>query len=129
MSKSNKSRNLPRRTKSPEKPKNPRPEVSARRHFGPWSSLSLYSCEERRHRPGKRAKIFCRCLEKKPLFRVEKEGYPRTSSLFALAVAQEIPFGENVPGVAVSDPEMSPGLDHPPPGRGEGDLDKAMRTV
>jgi hypothetical protein len=38
------------------------------------------------------------CREKKPLFRVEKDGYLRTSSLLALAAAQEIPFGASVAG-------------------------------
>ena len=38
---------------------------------------------------GRLAEIFLRCLEKKPLFRVEKEGYPFTRSLLAFAAIQE----------------------------------------
>lgn len=37
---------------------------------------------------GKLVDIFLACLEKKPLFRVEKDGYPLTSSLLAFAFAQ-----------------------------------------
>jgi hypothetical protein len=38
------------------------------------------------------------CREKKPLLRVEKEGYLRTSSLLAFAAAQDMPLGASVPG-------------------------------
>jgi hypothetical protein len=81
--------------------------------------------------------IFCRCREKKPLFRVENDGYPRTSSLFALAAAHEMlpgVAGDNAPGDgpfgnAVPLAGMSPGLDHPPPGWGEGDRDKVIAVI
>lgn len=69
--------------------------------------------------------------------RVVNDGYPRTSSLFALAAAHEMlpgvpggiepgdgPFGDTVPL-----PGISPGLDHPPPWRGEGDRDKVIAVV
>jgi hypothetical protein len=50
-----------------------------------------------------------------------------------LAVAHEIDFGDNVPGDrrgdAVPLAGTSPGLDHPPPGWGEGDRDKVMRMI
>jgi hypothetical protein len=39
----------------------------------------------------------CFCREKNPEFRVEKDGYPRTSSLFAFAAAQDT-LGESAPG-------------------------------
>lgn len=72
--------------------------------------------------------------EKKPLFLVEKDGYPRTSSLFALAAAHEIPLGPNrfgdkkpLCGVELPLPVVRPGLDHPPPaGWGEGDRERDM---
>lgn len=76
----------------------------------------------------------CRWREKKPPLRVANDGYPRTSSLFALAAAHETPpgvpgdiesgdgpFGDTVPLAGTS-----PGLDHPPPGWGEGDRDKVI---
>ena len=37
---------------------------------------------------GRLVDIFLACLEKKPLFLVEKDGYPLTSSLLAFAFAQ-----------------------------------------
>ena len=78
--------------------------------------------------------ILCRCREKKPLLRVENDGYPRTSSLFALASAHGmlpgVP-GNNEPrdgllGDVVPLPGMRVGLDQPPPEWGEGDRDKVI---
>jgi hypothetical protein len=72
-------------------------------------------------------------LEKNPLFLVENDGYPRTSSLFARAAAHDMPLGpselgERKPlrGVEVPLPGVRPGLDHPPPGWGEGDRERDM---
>lgn len=79
----------------------------------------------------------CRWREKKPLLRVENDGYPRTSSLFAFAAAHEMPPG--VPGdIEPGDRPLggtvplagtSAGLDHPPPGRGEGDRDSVIASI
>jgi hypothetical protein len=89
---------------------------------------------------GKLLEIFRACLEKNPLLRVEKEGYPFTSSLRAFAEAQVTPFvegpplickspyaflGEDLP-LKVSYGLVKPGLDHPPPALGEGDRDNDM---
>lgn len=56
----------------------------------PRPSLSL---SEKSFRPvilnvGRLVDIFLACREKKPLFLVEKDGYPFTSSLLAFALAQ-----------------------------------------
>lgn len=76
---------------------------------------------------------------KNPLLRVANAEFRRTSSLLALAAAHEIPAGvrvpgENVPGEmprddAVPLPGMSAGLDHPPPGWGEGDRDNFIEMI
>ena len=86
--------------------------------------------------------MFLACLEKKPLFRVENDGYPLTSSLLAFADAQvtppppEFPFayispypfrGDDLP-LAESKGSAKPGLDHPPPRLGDGDLDNDMSS-
>ena len=70
--------------------------------------------------------------EKKPLLRVAKDGYPRTSSLLAFADAQEVLL-DTLAGVrssllrGVERPLWggSDGVDQPlpPSGRGEGDPD------
>lgn len=69
--------------------------------------------------------------EKKPLFLVEKDGYPLTRSLFAFAAAQEIPLGPRVRGektlvrgVELPLPGVRPGLAHPPPGWGDGERER-----
>ena len=56
-----------------------------------------------------------------------------TRSLFAFAAAQDIPLGASVRGektvlrgVELPLPGTIPGLDHPPPGWGEGDRDRVM---
>ena len=59
----------------------------------PRPSLSL---SEKSLRPvilnvGRLVDIFLACREKKPLFLVENDGYPLTSSLLALAFAQVTP--------------------------------------
>ena len=50
-----------------------------------------------------------------------------------MAEAHEIPFGDNVSGDGRGDAVplagTSPGLDHPPPGWGEGDRVKVMRMI
>ena len=68
--------------------------------------------------------------------RVEKDGYPRTSSDFTFAAAQEIPpgasdegEGEKPRGVEVPLPGVKPGLDHPPPGLGEGDRERDIDVL
>lgn len=73
---------------------------------------------------------------KKPLFWVEKEGYPLTPSVFAFADSHVTEFDPPfVPLYAFAGLDRpltfanglwlcSPGLDHPPPGRGDGLRDK-----
>ena len=106
----------------------------------PRPSLSL---SEKSFRPvilnvGRLVDIFLACLEKKPLFLVEKDGYPLTSSLLAFAFAQvtlsplDRPFVCKSPYVflglafplTLSKGLVSPGLDHPPPLLGDGERDK-----
>ena len=83
------------------------------------------------------------CLLKKPLLRVENDGYPLTSSLFAFALAHVTlplplapPFipksgyiflGEDRP-LILSKLLVRPGLAHPPPALGEGDRDNDMSS-
>ena len=81
------------------------------------------------------------CLLKNPVFLVENEGYPLTSSAFAFALAHVTlplllapPFvyrsgyaflGEDLPPMEPNS-LLSPGLAQPPPARGEGDRDNDM---
>ncbi|KAJ5641274.1 hypothetical protein N7490_005274 [Penicillium lividum] len=123
-----KTRARPRRINIPSVANGPRPPE---RHCArPCASLSTYPpAPDRPRKLGNLAEILCFCLEKNPLLRVEKDGYPRTSSLFAFAAAQDIPGdleGEYPRGVVVPLPGAKPGLDHPPPGWGEGDRDSDM---
>ena len=91
---------------------------------------------------GRLLESFRACLEKNPLFRVEKDGYPFTSSLRAFAEAHVTPvltgpplickspyafLGEDLP-LRVSKGLVRPGLDHPPPARGEGDRDNDISS-
>lgn len=87
---------------------------------------------------GKLLDIVLACLLKNPVFLVENEGYPLTSSVLAFALAHVTlpllltpPFvyrsgyaflGEDLPPI---DPNslLKPGLAQPPPARGEGDRD------
>ena len=106
----------------------------------PRPSLSL---SEKSLRPvilnvGRLVDIFLACLEKKPLFLVEKDGYPLTSSLLAFALAQVTFSPLDEPLVCTSPYSflglalpltlsyglVSPGLDHPPPLLGDGERDK-----
>lgn len=82
---------------------------------------------------GKLADIFLDCLEKNPLFLVENDGYPLTSSLLAFADAHVTLFAPPLRsayaflGLVLPLPKAEPsrpGVDHPPPLLGEGDLDR-----
>lgn len=85
-------------------------------------------------------------LEKKPLFLVEKDGYPLISSLFACAEAHvtllllvpPLALKGNSPPygfrgldfpLTLSNGVVSPGLDQPPPLLGEGDRDKDISAA
>lgn len=111
----------------------------------PNFSFSAYLCEPR-WKLGKLHDSFLAFLEKNPLFLVEKEGYPFTSSLLDFAEAQVtlLPFGpplalnERSPPYAllgldlpltVSKGVARPGLAPPPPRFGEGDRDKDMSAL
>ena len=86
----------------------------------------------------------CRaCLEKKPLFLVENDGYPLISSLLAFAEDHVTPFDPGPPFVytseyplrgeerplMVSNGLVKPGLAHPPPALGDGDRDRDMSSL
>lgn len=128
-------RDRPRRKSIPNAASGPRPPTPPGRRCArpcPSFSLSTYprACPRKL---GNRAEILCFWREKNPELRVEKAGYPRTSSLFALAAAHDMPpgarearDGEYPRGVEVPLPGVRPGLDHPPPGWGEGDRDRAI---
>ena len=111
----------------------------------PSFSLSEKSPRPPRLNLGKLLDIFRACLLKNPVFRVEKEGYPLTSSLLAFALAQvtlplplaALPFmyksgyvflGDDRPPIELKS-LVRPGLDHPPPARGEGDRDSDIVSV
>jgi len=63
----------------------------------PSFSFSAYVCRLPNVNLGKLLEIFRACLEKNPLLRVEKDGYPFTSSLLAFAEAHVTPFAMGPP--------------------------------
>jgi hypothetical protein len=74
------------------------------------------------------------CRLKKPLFWVEKDGYPLSPALFSLADSHMtgVPFDPGYPLVGLDRPLVlifNPGLDQPPPGTGDGLRDKDISVV
>ena len=105
----------------------------------PSFSLSAKSLRPPRLNVGRLVDIFLACLEKKPLFLVEKDGYPFISSLRAFADAQVTfsPFALAEPFICRSPYVflgldlpltfsyglVKPGLAQPPPLLGDGERD------
>jgi hypothetical protein len=130
-----------RRSKLPSSVRN---RLSSVPRSGPAHRDGLRSCcaessIEFTRNLGRLADIFRRCLEKKPLLRVEKDGYPLTWSLLAFAAAQDILLLPSAAEPLISPntrrgeeprllpvPVVRPGVDQPPPGRGEGERESDM---